>query len=95
MAGGIGSRFWPMSRKERPKQFLSVVSTDTLIQNTVARLIGVIPIENCHVVTHARYVEQTQEQLPAILPENIFAEDFRLSSTRNINKCTRNIGGFI
>ncbi len=83
MAGGIGSRFWPMSRRERPKQFLSVVSKDTLIQNTVARLIGVIPIENCHVVTHTRYVEQTLEQLPALPPENIFAEPI----SRNTAPC--------
>ncbi len=83
MAGGIGSRFWPQSRKKRPKQFLSVVGEDTLIQNTVARLTGIIPIENCHVVTHERYVEQTHEQLPAIPRENILAEPI----SRNTAPC--------
>jgi len=83
MAGGIGSRFWPQSRKARPKQFLSVVGEDTLIQNTVARLNGIIPIENCHVVTHDRYVEQTHEQIPAIPKENILSEPI----SRNTAPC--------
>jgi mannose-1-phosphate guanylyltransferase len=74
MAGGIGSRFWPMSRKETPKQFIQVVQENTLIQNTVARLQGVIPPERIFIVTHARYVQQTHEQLPAIPFENILAE---------------------
>lgn len=83
MAGGIGSRFWPMSRREHPKQFISFVGEDTLIQNTVARLNGIIPFENCHVVTHIRYVEQTHEQLPAIPIENILGEPI----SRNTAPC--------
>ena len=74
MAGGIGSRFWPESRQERPKQFLNVFGDATLIQNTVARLNGVIPPERCLIVTHERYVEQVQQQLPAVPVENILAE---------------------
>jgi mannose-1-phosphate guanylyltransferase len=74
MAGGIGSRFWPQSRQRRPKQFLEVVGNGTLIQNTVARLQGIVPPERCYVVTHDRYVEQTRDQLPAIPEENILAE---------------------
>ncbi|MDA1029095.1 MAG: mannose-1-phosphate guanylyltransferase [Bacteroidetes bacterium] len=74
MAGGIGSRFWPMSRRDSPKQFLSIVGEDTLIQNTVARLNGIVPMENCHVVTHARYVESTLEQIPSMPPGNVLAE---------------------
>ncbi len=74
MAGGIGSRFWPMSRRDNPKQFLNVFGDTTLIQNTVARLQGFIPPERCLVVTNERYVEKTREQLPAVPPENILAE---------------------
>lgn len=83
MAGGIGSRFWPASRKERPKQFLDVFGNGTLIQNTVARLQGLIPPERCLVVTHERYIEQTQKQLPAVPDENILAEPI----SRNTAPC--------
>lgn len=74
MAGGIGSRFWPESRRARPKQFLRVFGEATLIQNTTARLQGLIPPERHLVVTNARYVEQTREQLPAVPEENVLAE---------------------
>lgn len=74
MAGGIGSRFWPQSRKDNPKQFLEVFGESTLIQNTVARLQGLVPPERIYVVTHRRYVDQTREQLPAVPEENILAE---------------------
>ncbi|NQV72644.1 NTP transferase domain-containing protein [bacterium] len=84
MAGGIGSRFWPMSRRDNPKQFLSVISgQETLIQSTIARLTGVVPIENCHVVTHSRYVERTRDQIPAMPPSNILAEPI----SRNTAPC--------
>jgi mannose-1-phosphate guanylyltransferase len=83
MAGGIGSRFWPASRKERPKQFLDVFGDGTLIQNTVARLQGLIPPERCLIVTHDRYVEQTRKQLPAVPDENILAEPI----SRNTAPC--------
>ena len=74
MAGGIGSRFWPRSRKATPKQFLNVFGTATLIQNTVARLQGIVPPERCFIVTHERYTEQVKQQLPAVPEENILAE---------------------
>ncbi len=83
MAGGIGSRFWPQSRHKRPKQFLNVFGDATLIQNTVARLQGVVPPERCFIVTHSRYVEQTKEQLPSVPPENILAEPI----SRNTAPC--------
>jgi len=83
MAGGIGSRFWPRSRRENPKQFLNVINDTTLIQNTVSRLQGLIPPENCYVVTHERYVDQTCEQLPAVPRENILAEPI----SRNTAPC--------
>ncbi len=83
MAGGIGSRFWPQSRKARPKQFLDVFGDGTLIQNTVARLQGLVPPERCLVVTHERYVEQVRAQLPAVPEANILAEPMR----RNTAPC--------
>lgn len=83
MAGGIGTRFWPRSRKAHPKQFLNVFGDATLIQNTVARLQGLVPPERCLVVTHERYVEQTKKQLPAIPEENILAEPI----SRNTAPC--------
>lgn len=83
MAGGIGTRFWPMSRKENPKQFLDMFGEGTLIQNTIARLQGLIPPEQCLVVTHERYVEKTKKQLPALPDENILAEPI----SRNTAPC--------
>ncbi|PSQ66549.1 MAG: mannose-1-phosphate guanylyltransferase [Bacteroidetes bacterium QH_2_64_74] len=83
MAGGIGTRFWPASRKEHPKQFLDVFGDGTLIQNTVARLQGLVPPERCLIVTHERYVEKTQKQLPAVPEENILAEPI----SRNTAPC--------
>ena len=83
MAGGIGSRFWPRSRQAHPKQFLNVFGDATLIQNTVARLQGMIPPEHCLVVTHERYFAQTRDQLPAVPAENILAEPL----SRNTAPC--------
>jgi len=83
MAGGIGSRFWPKSRRQHPKQFLNVLGEATLIQNTVGRLQGLIPPEQCYIVTHERYVEQTRAQLPAVPEANILAEPI----SRNTAPC--------
>ncbi|NNE70603.1 MAG: mannose-1-phosphate guanylyltransferase [Rhodothermales bacterium] len=83
MAGGIGARFWPRSRKARPKQFLNVFGEGTLIQNTVARLQGIVPPERSYVVTNERYRTITSDQLPAIPVENILAEPF----SRNTAPC--------
>ncbi|OZC01946.1 mannose-1-phosphate guanylyltransferase [Rubricoccus marinus] len=74
MAGGVGSRFWPRSRRATPKQFLDVLGPTSLIQNTAARLQGLVEPERIFVVTHADYVEQTQEHLPFVPAENILAE---------------------
>ena len=74
MAGGVGSRFWPRSRRARPKQFLDVLGPASLIQNTQARLQGLVPPERTLVVTHADYVGQTREHLPAVPAANVLAE---------------------
>lgn len=75
MAGGIGSRFWPMSTPEFPKQFVDVMGCGrTMIQMTVDRFAPVCPMENFWVVTSASYVDTVREQLPQIPSDNILAE---------------------
>ena len=74
MAGGVGSRFWPRSRRSHPKQFLDVFGTASLIQNTYARLQPLVEPENVLVVTNADYVEKTREHLPAVPEANILGE---------------------
>ena len=75
MAGGIGSRFWPMSTPEYPKQFVDVLGTGkTMIQMTVERFAPLCPMENFWVVTGASYVDIVREQLPEIPAGNILAE---------------------
>jgi len=78
MAGGIGSRFWPMSRTHYPKQFLDILGTGrTLIQNTYDRFAQFIPAENIYVVTSAEYAEIVKEQLPGMKDSNILCEPSR------------------
>lgn len=65
MAGGIGSRFWPMSRQNYPKQFLDILNTGkTLIQWTFDRFASFIPKENIYVVTSNEYRDIVHKQLP-------------------------------
>ncbi|MDK2886616.1 MAG: mannose-phosphate guanylyltransferase [Thermosipho sp. (in: thermotogales)] len=74
MAGGKGERFWPYSTDEKPKQFLNLFGEDTMIQLTVKRLNGLIPIENIFVVTGETYVDLVKNQLPELPDENIIIE---------------------
>ena len=75
MAGGIGSRFWPMSTPECPKQFIDILGCGkTLIQLTVERFGNVCPQENMWVVTSEKYRDTIREQLPGIPESNILAE---------------------
>lgn len=75
MAGGIGSRFWPMSTPDMPKQFVDVMGVGkTLIQMTVERFAPVCPMENFWVVTGRRYVDIVRQQLPHIPEDHILAE---------------------
>lgn len=78
MAGGIGSRFWPMSRTGMPKQFLDILNIGrTLIQSTYDRFEKFIPKENIYVVTSAQYLEIVKEQLPELVEANILCEPSR------------------
>lgn len=75
MAGGVGSRFWPMSTPECPKQFMDVLGTGkTLLQLTVERFADICPIGNIWVVTSVRYRELVKQQLPEIPNSNILLE---------------------
>ncbi len=84
MGGGIGSRFWPFSRKTMPKQFLDFFGTGrSLLQQTVDRFKKVIPTENILIVTNEMYADLVLEQLPELKPEQILLEPAR----RNTAPC--------
>jgi len=84
MAGGVGSRFWPMSRAERPKQFLDILGTGhTLLEMTFERLKRIVPKENILVVTNRNYGSLVSEQLPDLPESNILLEPSR----RNTAPC--------
>ncbi|MBI2487832.1 MAG: NTP transferase domain-containing protein [Deltaproteobacteria bacterium] len=74
MAGGEGKRFWPLSRKDKPKQFLSLVGGKSMIRHTVDRIIPIIPIENVFVVTLEKYADETLRHIPELSSENVIAE---------------------
>lgn len=84
MAGGVGSRFWPLSTPEYPKQFIDILGCGrTMIQMTVDRFKGLCRPENLWVVTNRSYVETVRTQLPQILPDHILAEP----AARNTAPC--------
>lgn len=84
MAGGLGTRFWPMSRTLKPKQFIDVLGTGyTLIQLTYKRLLQICPPENILIVTNESYVDVVKQQLPDLNPNNILSEPSR----RNTAPC--------
>ena len=75
MAGGVGSRFWPYSRQDHPKQFMDILGTGkTLLQHTVDRFAPICPIENVYVVTNKNYGDLVQEQLPGLSDHQILRE---------------------
>ena len=83
MAGGVGSRFWPLSRRQKPKQFLDILGRgETLLQQTYRRFKQVCPPENIFVVTSSEHKKLVTGQLD-IRPGNVLAEPFR----RNTAPC--------
>ncbi len=74
LAGGSGTRFWPLSRDRRPKQLLELFDDETLLAKAARRLEGIIPRENLIVLTNAAQAEGVREVLPDLPPENIIAE---------------------
>ena len=84
MAGGVGSRFWPFSRADRPKQFLDLFGMGrSLLQMTYDRFSAIVPPEHVFISTHEQYVDLVMEQLPQLPRERILAE----SQRRNTAPC--------
>lgn len=84
MAGGVGSRFWPMSTPDYPKQFIDVLGCGrTLIQLTMDRFAGICPPENVWVVTSEKYADEVKRQLPQVSDDHILREPCR----RNTAPC--------
>ena len=79
MAGGVGSRFWPMSTPDYPKQFIDVMGVGrSLIQLTVDRLKPICPVENMWVVTNEKYISIVKEQIPD-MPVDTYYQSQRLA----------------
>ena len=84
MAGGIGSRFWPLSTADRPKQFIDILGIGkTLLQLTFERFNRIVPAENVYVVTSENYKELVMEQLPQLKESQVLLEPIR----RNTAPC--------
>lgn len=74
LAGGVGSRFWPLSTPRRPKQLLPLITDAPLLADTVARLAALVPAERMLIVTNASLAEAVRALLPRLPPENVIAE---------------------
>ncbi len=80
MAGGSGSRLWPLSRRRSPKQLLPLTGETSLLQQTAARLAPLLEPADIYVVTGAAHVRATQEQLPLLPPDNVLGEPLARST---------------
>ncbi len=76
MAGGVGSRFWPRSKKKMPKQLLNIFGDDTMIQATVKRLTGLVEKERIYIITNELQSAEIKNQLPDLPGDNIIEEPF-------------------
>ncbi len=74
MAGGEGKRFWPLSKKESPKQFLRLIGERSMIRMTVDRILPLVPIEKIFIVTLQRYADETLKHIPELPEENLVLE---------------------
>lgn len=74
LAGGSGTRFWPLSRNDKPKQLLDLFGDGTLLEQTIARLEGLVPYENILILTNSLQVEAVRRIAPMLPAENVFAE---------------------
>ena len=74
MAGGVGSRFWPRSRKSRPKQLLNILGESSMIRETYKRISNIVPPQNVLVITNKIQATLIAEELPELPQENIIAE---------------------
>jgi mannose-1-phosphate guanylyltransferase len=83
MAGGSGERFWPLSRKSKPKQLLPLASEKPMIQESIERISDVIDPEDIFIITGSLLLEPIRKALPMLPPENIVAEPYK----RNTAPC--------
>lgn len=74
LAGGSGTRFWPLSRNDKPKQLLDLFGTGTLLEQTINRLAGLVPTKNILILTNSLQVDAVREVASMLPPENVFAE---------------------
>ncbi|NMA57445.1 sugar phosphate nucleotidyltransferase, partial [Clostridium cochlearium] len=74
LAGGKGTRLYPLSRENRPKQFLKIINNKSFLKNTVDRIKPLVNIENIYLVTNEAYLEKVYEELPELSKDNIFLE---------------------
>lgn len=92
MCGGIGSRFWPYSRTDRPKQFIDFLGTGrSLLQMSYDRILPLVPKENIIILTNSQYVKQVMEQLPELGESQILAEPARRNTAPCIAWAARHI----
>ena len=74
LAGGGGTRLWPLSRPDRPKPFLKLLGEETLIQRTVGRLAPLLSPQDVYVIADRRHISLVAEQLPSIPAANLIGE---------------------
>jgi mannose-1-phosphate guanylyltransferase len=92
MAGGVGSRFWPFSRENKPKQFLDFFGTGrSLLQMTVDRFRPLVPIENVYIVTNVAYKQMILEQIPDLSEKQVLCEPARRNTAPCIAYATAHI----
>ncbi len=91
LAGGIGSRFWPLSRTVVPKQFLRIIGRKSLLELTLRRIQAIIPDKNIFIITNRLYLSQIKNQIRdlGILKENIILEPKPLNTLPAISLCAR------
>jgi mannose-1-phosphate guanylyltransferase len=80
MAGGIGTRFWPLSRKSNPKQFLPIISENSMIKMTVDRLRPLIKLKDIYIVTAKSQIDLVYKHLPELPKENVILEPFGMNT---------------
>lgn len=89
MAGGVGSRFWPLSRENKPKQFISVDGDKCMLIQTIERVCQVVPPENCFIITNQNLLKITQDTIQNIIPStNIIEEPLRKNTAACIAYAT-------
>jgi len=99
MAGGRGTRLWPLSRTEKPKQFQKLISNRTMLQETAERLLPLASWRDVYISTSSHYIREVQKELPKVLKENIIdepinreqASSIALSSAFFIKRCPNDI----